>query len=97
MKQVWKFSVATAPLGTAEIEMPVGAEVVHVGFQDSQLTIWALVDSDAKRKDHHQQTHVTEPRRFKVYGTGSGIREKAKHVWTWFDGPFVWHLFEITI
>lgn len=68
--------------------MPAYAEVVKVGFQDRWLMIWALVDPDAKRK---------EVRRFKVYGTGHGIRENAKHVWTWFDenGPFVWHLFEI--
>lgn len=86
MKQVWKYSLATFPEGIAEIEMPAYAEVVHVGLQDRTPTIWAVVDPDAKRK---------ELRRFKIYGTGHGIRENAKHVGTWFQGPYVWHLFEI--
>lgn len=83
MKQVWKYSL---PNGSAEIEMPAYAEVVHVGLQNDVLQIWAVVDPDAKRK---------ELRVFHVYGTGHGIRDNAKHVGTWFDAPFVWHLFEI--
>ena len=66
-----------------EIKMPVGARVLHVAMQDDQPTLWALVDD----------THMAETHRFWLRGTGHPVPDGAKHVATFFDGPFVWHLF----
>jgi len=82
VKKVWKFPISR---GTNHIVMPADAEVVHVDMQDNAPMLWALVDPAAKRKE----------RCFRIYGTGHGIRDNAKHVGSWQKGPLVWHLFEI--
>jgi hypothetical protein len=66
------------------VEMPMGAQVVHAGFQGTRLCLWALVDPEAP----------AVPRRFLIVGTGQEITDHhLAHVATWFEGPFVWHLF----
>jgi hypothetical protein len=68
------------------IKMPVGAKVLHVGSQHyARGCIWALVDEE--------MPHLQD-RRFLIRGTGHPVPEAAAHLGTWFDGPFVWHIFE---
>ena len=70
-----------------KVQMPDGAEVIHVGMQDDQITLWAKVDSNAEM----------ETRNFAIAGTGrpdKRIRD-AVHLGTVFDGGLVWHVFEI--
>ena len=76
---IWKYKFQT------EIEMPKYAEIVHVGIQNSDVHLWAKVDP----------LRSTETRCFSVYGTGHLIPDQALYVGTVFDGPFVWHVFEI--
>lgn len=68
------------------IDMPQGAQVIHVQDQGGTPCVWAIVDPAPDR-----------PRRiykFFVVGTGYPLpKERGIHLGTWSDGPFVWHLF----
>ena len=71
------------------IQMPVGAEILHVNTQKNQPCLWALVDPKAR----------AETRWFRVLGTGHAISEEyvslGDYVGTFFlyDKSFVGHLF----
>lgn len=86
MRSVWKF-----PLGVrlddkaAEVTMPAGAAIVHFALQGGEPTVWAQVDSD----------EAPEVRRFRIFGTGHPLPRGSRHVGTYGDGPFVWHVFEM--
>lgn len=67
-----------------EIKMPWHGQVLKVDMQDGKPTLWALVDD----------TYTTETRRFLLRGTGHPVPDDVMHRGTFFDGPFVWHLFE---
>lgn len=84
MKIIWKFSFKISD--NVSIDMPEGAEILHVEMQGTLPSIWALVDSDKLK--------VSRP--FRVVGTGHMIPDEAtlSHVATFQDPPFVWHLFE---
>lgn len=64
--------------------MPVGAQVLHYGLQDHRLCVWAQVDD--------RITGVRE-RYYRVHGTGDEVVTNYSHLFTWQDGPFVWHLY----
>lgn len=86
MKTVWKFSIPVADV--VEIEMPQGAEILHVNEQHHCPTIWALVDP----------SQPMEKRQFRFAGTGHPIQEEhiGKFIGTFFqfDGSLVFHIFE---
>ncbi len=46
MKAVWKYPLQP---GQTRLEMPLGAEPLHVGSQGDVLVLWALVDPDAPK------------------------------------------------
>lgn len=81
---VWKF-----PFEADEetISLPAGAEVIHAGRQEGIPCVWALCDSDP----HLER----EERRFAIRGTGHDVPEGARHIASQFEGPFVWHFFEV--
>lgn len=91
MRTVWKYPiplsddagmVSTRPV----IEMPHGAEIVHLDTQAGHPTLWAVVHS----------SYPTTPRRFVIVGTGEPVPEDAGcHVGTWQATVFVFHLFEL--
>lgn len=86
MRSIWKFPLGVAlDDKAAEVTMPEGAQVAHFGLQDGSPTVWALVDSD----------NPPEPRRFQIFGTGHPLPRGCRHVGTYGDGPFVWHVFEM--
>ena len=58
---IWKFPLRAAD--TFAIEMPTNARLLHVGVQNEQACVWALVDPSAPK----------EQRRFRLYGTGHPI------------------------
>lgn len=67
------------------IEIPASHDVINVGMQDGQPYIWAIVD--LKSQIARQVFHI--------YGTGHECNQPARnHIGTFFDGPFVWHLFK---
>jgi hypothetical protein len=85
MKTVYKYELQQID-DYIGLELPEGAQILHFGIQNNRLMIWALVESDNPNKR----------RIFRMAGTGHSIIEKNPlHIGTVFDGPFVWHLFEV--
>ncbi len=85
-KVIWKFAVPF--LHSGEIEMPTGAEIIHVAMQRGGLCMWAKVDPDA----------MVIEREFMVEGTGQPPNRRlhdATHRGTVFEGSMVWHVFEV--
>ena len=82
-KTVWKFAFSMRSMEIA-ISMPRGAEIVCINMQGSIPCLWATVQPD--------NSSIT--RRFFVVGTGNPLPEDGIYRGTWFDGSFVWHLFE---
>jgi hypothetical protein len=83
-RTIWKFPFAIS--SCFDIEMPKGAETVHVEAQQGVPAIWALVDPKAP----------TETRTFYVFGTGHAIPNGFGWYATIQLPPFVWHIFERT-
>lgn len=69
-------------LATNMFFLPVNHRVIHFGLQDG-VHLWAEVDPDSPKG----------PFAAVVIPTGGEPPEGAKHAWTWFDGPYVWHLY----
>lgn len=81
---IWKY-VMPHTLGRP-IEMPKGAQVLHVALQGATAHIWVLVDPEAPR----------EERNFVVVGTGWNFDSAGhRYIGTWFENWLVWHLFEV--
>lgn len=68
------------------VELPQGFQILHVGQQDGNLVLWAMVDVDAP----------TEKVPIMIFGTGHPIPEDLflYHIGTVQVGHFVWHVFE---
>jgi len=86
MKTIWKYEFPVKDAFTHT--MPEGAIVRHVADQNGTSCMWAEVDPTAPLK----------PRHFEVFGTGHPMTEDMGisriYCGTFFQGPFVWHLYE---
>lgn len=86
MQTIWKFNLEISDMQT--LSMPEGATILDVQIQDGVPCLWAIVDTQA----------VTVERVIEICGTGSpmhvdmGVRRK--HISTFQQPPFVWHVFE---
>lgn len=84
--EIWKFPLR--PEEPLVIDMPQGAEVLHVAVQGTQACIWALVDPEAQ----------VVGRQFRVVGTGRFVPAIApgKYVGTFMllEGLLVLHVFD---
>jgi hypothetical protein len=80
---VWKFPIPATD--DFELEMPVGAKVVHVAMQNGEPCVWALVDP----------TKALELRRFRLACTGDPITVTGDYVGTFmrWNGALMYHLF----
>lgn len=67
-----------------EVSMPANAEILMVAMQGEQACIWARVDP----------TDIDLLRTFYCRGTGHDIGPNMKHIASFQNPPFVWHLFE---
>lgn len=86
MKAVWK-----QPLnhGVTDFFSPVGAKPLAVALQGDQIMLWQLVDTEAAKVG----------RRYMVAGTGHPLPDAilpSDYVGTVQQGPFVWHVFNVT-
>ena len=73
-----------------EIQLPAGSLVLKVDIQDSEPTLWALVDTESE----------PQKRVFEIFGTGQEIPNgKRVFINTFFvkDGLYVFHVFEKNI
>ena len=72
--------------GEFKVSLPIESKVIHVDIQNGQRVLWAQVNNKAPLVD----------RRVVVVGTGRigpDDLPNLDHVSTFFEGPFVWHVF----
>ncbi len=81
MRTVWKFLVPWA----GSTEMPLGAEILSVQYQDGNICMWAEVETTMPNIDRH----------FSIIGTGGEVPGfGAKHIGTVQEGWAVWHVYD---
>jgi len=85
-RRIWKYEIGEED--SLGIEMPKDAKILSFQYQENTPCIWALVD-------HHAEKTL---RRFQIVGTGEPYEWYTGHnyIQTAQQGPFVWHLFEVT-
>lgn len=88
MRKVFEYALEFT--GYIELELPVGAKILHFDIQYGDPRIWVLVDPTAEK----------EIRKFRFAGTGHPITESDSEldfVGTVMmrNGTLAWHLFEI--
>tara|TARA_Y100000310_G_scaffold196334_1_gene196401 strand:+ start:4044 stop:4364 length:321 start_codon:yes stop_codon:yes gene_type:complete len=88
-RTIWKYHLHTAAY--TEVDLPRHAEVIKVEQQGAILGIgdiylWVILD----------KANVTdlETVAFSIYGTGDEIPDGDEYIGTFFQGPFVWHVFK---
>lgn len=83
---IYKYPLRT--VGWIQIDMPGGAEVIHVGEQAGTICLWAKVQPHAPLKR----------RTFHVAATGETIDPEARFVGTALIPADLeaWHVFEVT-
>ena len=88
MARILKYQISSLSMYSSEVSIliPEQAVVRAVGMQHGQLYIWAEV----QRGDL-----LTATRTFQVIPTGDDL-PNGIYVGTVFDGPFVWHVYEVT-
>jgi hypothetical protein len=87
MKSIYKYPLL-AYVDRQQVQLPVGAEIVHVEQQNGVPTLWALVTSDP--------LWPTEFRTILFVGTGHTLPgEHHDHIGSYTEGPFVWHVLEL--
>lgn len=82
--RMFKYPIAIADIVT--VQMAPDSIVRHVGMQGATLCLWAETDESA----------VPQMRQFRVVGTGHFVPADSRYLGTGFDGPFVWHVYEVT-
>lgn len=82
---VYKYQLDTV----CTLKLPPDAEPLKVAMQDGVPVMWVLLNPEA----------LTVRRRFEIYGTGHTIpdAESRTYVDTFFTGPLVYHVFEVTL
>lgn len=83
LKTIYKYMVPI--YDTAQVKMPKGARVLHVGAQGDLLPVWAEVEV----------TNPIETRVFHVRGTGNPLLGyEGTYLGTAQVGRFVWHVYD---
>ncbi len=85
MKTIWKYTIKYSH--AFELITTPTARVVFFSVQGGQPTFWMEFQLGV------QNTHK---RQFQIFGTGHDIPDHARYIGTTLDGPFVWHLYEVT-
>ncbi len=88
MKRVFKYQIPVQDAPT-RLELPVGATIVDVGVQHAgKICLWAEVPILTSEQ--------TTRRYFAIVGTGHDVPHRGTHVGTVHNGPYVWHVYEVT-
>jgi hypothetical protein len=83
MKVIYKYEL------TNKVTLPINSIVLKAGMQNGIMWIWVLVDNN--------ELDASE-RNFEIIGTGHPFEYdylNLRFVDTIFDGPFVWHVWEV--
>jgi hypothetical protein len=73
--KIFKYALTRETDDDIELLIPEGFKIIHIGFQNDLLCLWAEVDPDA----------ASEVVSFGVLGTGHQIPDDYKHLFTWFS------------
>ncbi len=87
-KAIYKYKLPLSISRDPVVQMPRGAISLSANMQNGWLCVWALVDPDMPLVDHL----------FSVLGTGhpvDAMDEQGAFIGTVFDGPYVWHVFDL--
>ncbi len=88
MLEIWKYELLPITGAPFLMNIPDGAEILHVDEQREEVCIWALVDIDA--------TPVS--RSFAIFGTGQSVADNPmKYLGTakLDNGNLIFHVFEL--
>lgn len=87
--EVWKFKLPVGLGRSGQFSIPEPGTIVHVGLDPSGVAcLWAIVRPSAPPPEWKLRTFLIVP-------TGApGFVDGLDYVGTFFEGPFVWHLFE---
>lgn len=85
MKVIYKYPLGYRNL-FMQLQLPIGAEILSVQYQNEGMYLWAVVESRA----------VVELRSFYILGTGMEVPNHVnlKFIATVQQGAYVWHVFE---
>lgn len=79
---IWKFPMTLS--AHQIVEMPDGAQTLHVAEQYGKITLWALASPDMEKRQYI----------FYVVGTGHAVpAEAGRYLGTAHVDGFVWHVF----
>ena len=83
MNKIYKYPIDEIK-GT--ITLPVGSNILDIEYQEGNLFLWALVDTNTKE---------TQEIELEIYGTGWDIKnpDQLKHLKTLHHRGFVFHVF----
>ena len=84
MKKVFKFKLES----DGWIEIPKGGEILTVNVQDRFEHAWVLFSPEASANEK-------EKVQIFIAATGQEIPLDCRYINTYFQGPFVWHAFEM--
>lgn len=99
IRAVLKFPINVSNQETWSIKMPIGANILHVGSQDTspnRLAIWAECFGTIHGEDETFTKHMVT-REFIIVGTGYPMpMESLKHIGTVIlkEHFLVWHVWE---
>lgn len=82
MRTVWKYKLGEV----TDLSLPADAVVLRVGAQGGHMHAWVDLDPNANQT----------PRRFVITGTGHEVQPSAKYVGGCSEGPFEWHVWEVS-
>lgn len=85
MKTVYKYVIPFVDDGKFELEYPRYSNVVKIDMQNGVPCMWIFVDTDSE----------VVKRKFRIYGTGHEVEDGNVYRGTFFQGMFVWHVFEV--
>lgn len=90
MKTVHKFPILYGK--AIELMLDPASKVVLVGkdWASKSLCIWIELD-----KSRGPEFAVRT--KFEIYGTGHDIPHNAKHIGSYVDDPYVWHLYQVPV
>lgn len=83
MKVIYKYELART------VSLPIDSQVLKVGIQNGIMQMWVLVDPNERE---------TYECNFEIIGTGHNFEfNYLTHTYidSLFDGPFVWHVWQV--
>lgn len=83
MRVIYKYELARV------VTLPINSQILKAGMQNGNMCIWVLIDPNEK------QTYYAN---FEIIGTGHSFEfDYLTHTYidSLFDGPFVWHIWQV--